>query len=141
VSVKKTETLLPLDPIVFTPTTFRYTKRLPIRISRPSHKKFHFKNRHGECNKNASTVASLFTQQTFSQKLVAFSLFHLTKRMTFMPKFTKLHSYVLKFLNYADVLWVAFSIPSSSLSRVKYPIYTILYTPCIHYTVHTLYTL
>jgi hypothetical protein len=38
------ETLLPLDPIVFTPTTFRHTKRLPIRISRPSHKKFHFKN-------------------------------------------------------------------------------------------------
>jgi hypothetical protein len=37
------ETLLPLDPIVFTPTTFRHTKRLPIRISRPSHKKFHFK--------------------------------------------------------------------------------------------------
>jgi hypothetical protein len=32
------------DPIVFTPTTFRHTKRLPIRISRPSHKKFHFKN-------------------------------------------------------------------------------------------------
>jgi hypothetical protein len=43
VSVTKTETLLPLDPIVFTPTTFRHTKRLPIRISRPSHKKFHFK--------------------------------------------------------------------------------------------------
>jgi hypothetical protein len=39
----KTETLLPLDTIVFTPTTFRHTKRLPIRISRPSHKKFHFK--------------------------------------------------------------------------------------------------
>jgi hypothetical protein len=38
------ETLLPLDPIVFSPTTFRHTKRLPIRISRPSHKKFHFKN-------------------------------------------------------------------------------------------------
>jgi hypothetical protein len=29
---------------VLTPTTFRHTKRLPIRISRPSHKKFHFKN-------------------------------------------------------------------------------------------------
>jgi hypothetical protein len=43
VSVTKTETLLPLDPTVFTPTTFRHTKRLPIRISRPSHKKFHFK--------------------------------------------------------------------------------------------------
>jgi hypothetical protein len=42
--VTKTETLLPLDPIVFTPTIFRHTKRLPIRISRPSHKKFHFKN-------------------------------------------------------------------------------------------------
>jgi hypothetical protein len=25
-------------------TTFRHTKRLPIRISRPSHKKFHFKS-------------------------------------------------------------------------------------------------
>jgi hypothetical protein len=46
VSVTKTETLLPLDPIVFTPTTFRHTKRLPIRISRPSHKKFHFKKFH-----------------------------------------------------------------------------------------------
>jgi hypothetical protein len=32
-----------LDPIVFIPTTFRHTKRLPIRISRPSHKKFHLK--------------------------------------------------------------------------------------------------
>jgi hypothetical protein len=42
--VTKTETLLPLDPIVFTPTTFRHTKRLPIRVSRPSHKKFHFNN-------------------------------------------------------------------------------------------------
>jgi hypothetical protein len=29
---------------VFAPTTFRHTKRLPIRISRPSLKKFHFKN-------------------------------------------------------------------------------------------------
>jgi hypothetical protein len=34
----------PLCETVFTPTTFRHTKRLPIRISRPSHKKFHFKN-------------------------------------------------------------------------------------------------
>jgi hypothetical protein len=34
----------PTRSIVFTPTTFRHTKRLPIRISRPSHKKFHFKN-------------------------------------------------------------------------------------------------
>jgi hypothetical protein len=25
------------------PTTFRHTKRLPIRISKPSNKKFHFK--------------------------------------------------------------------------------------------------
>jgi hypothetical protein len=31
---------------VFAPTTFRHTKRLPIRISRPSHKKFHFKKFH-----------------------------------------------------------------------------------------------
>jgi hypothetical protein len=36
-------TVLPLDPTVFTPTTFRHIKRLPIRISKPSHKKFHFK--------------------------------------------------------------------------------------------------
>jgi hypothetical protein len=33
----------PLCETVFTPTTFRHTKRLPIRISKPSHKKFHFK--------------------------------------------------------------------------------------------------
>jgi hypothetical protein len=39
------ETLLSLDPIVFTPTTFRHTKRVPIRISKPSHKKFHFKKK------------------------------------------------------------------------------------------------
>jgi hypothetical protein len=51
VSVTKTETLLPLDPIVFTPTTFRHTKRLPIRISRHSHKKFHFKNKQ-KCQQN-----------------------------------------------------------------------------------------
>jgi hypothetical protein len=41
------ETLLPLDPTVFTRTTFRHTKRLPIRISKSSHKKFHFKNKDG----------------------------------------------------------------------------------------------
>jgi hypothetical protein len=41
----KADTLLPLDQIVFTPTTFRHTKRLPIRISRPSYKKFHFKKK------------------------------------------------------------------------------------------------
>jgi formylmethanofuran dehydrogenase subunit E len=41
------ETLLPLDPTVFTPTTFRHTKRLPIKISNPSHKKFHFKKVRG----------------------------------------------------------------------------------------------
>jgi hypothetical protein len=34
----------PLCETVFTPSTFRHTKRLPIRISKPSHKKFHFKN-------------------------------------------------------------------------------------------------
>jgi hypothetical protein len=39
--------LLPLDPTVFTRTTFRHTKRLPIRISKSSHKKFHFKNKDG----------------------------------------------------------------------------------------------
>jgi hypothetical protein len=33
----------PLRKTVFTLTTFRHTKRLPIRISKPSHKKFHFK--------------------------------------------------------------------------------------------------
>jgi hypothetical protein len=33
----------PLCESVFTPTTFRHSKRLPIRISNPSHKKFHFK--------------------------------------------------------------------------------------------------
>jgi hypothetical protein len=33
----------PLCETVFTPTTFRHTKRLPIKISNPSHKKFHFK--------------------------------------------------------------------------------------------------
>jgi hypothetical protein len=38
------ETLLPRDPTLFTPATFRHRKRLPIRISKPSHKKFHFKN-------------------------------------------------------------------------------------------------
>jgi hypothetical protein len=48
------ETLLPLDPTVFTPTTFRHTKRLPIRISKPSHKKFHFKNELGGVNKKMS---------------------------------------------------------------------------------------
>jgi hypothetical protein len=41
------ETLLPFDLTMFTPTTFRHTKKLPIRISKPSHKKFHFKNRQG----------------------------------------------------------------------------------------------
>jgi hypothetical protein len=35
----------PLCETVFTPTTFRHTKRLPIRISKPFHKKFHFKNK------------------------------------------------------------------------------------------------
>jgi hypothetical protein len=66
----------------------------------------------------------------FPQKLFVFSQFHLTKRMTFMSKFTKLHSYVLRFLNektnihvsVANVLWVAFLILSGSLSLVKYPV-------------------
>jgi hypothetical protein len=35
----------PLCETVSTPTTFRHTKRLPIRISKPSHKKFHFKKK------------------------------------------------------------------------------------------------
>jgi hypothetical protein len=39
---------------VFTPTTFRHTKRLPIRISRPSHKKFHFKKLTIICQKQNS---------------------------------------------------------------------------------------
>jgi hypothetical protein len=47
---------------------------------------------HGECNKNASAVARLCRQLTFSQKLFVFSQFHLTKRMTLMSKFTKLYS-------------------------------------------------
>jgi hypothetical protein len=42
----------PLCKTVFTPTTFRYIKRLPIRISKPSHKKFHFKNVHILIEKN-----------------------------------------------------------------------------------------
>jgi hypothetical protein len=41
---------------------------------------------YGECNKNA------YAEKTFSQKLFVFSQFHLTKRMTFMSKFMKLHS-------------------------------------------------
>jgi hypothetical protein len=40
-----------------------------------------------ECNKNASAVARLCRQ-----KLFVFSEFRLTYRMTFMSKFTKLHS-------------------------------------------------
>jgi hypothetical protein len=34
----------PTRPNSVSPTAFRHTRRLPIRISRPSHKKFHFKN-------------------------------------------------------------------------------------------------
>jgi hypothetical protein len=30
--------------LIVYPHHFRHTKRLPIRISKPSHKKFHFKN-------------------------------------------------------------------------------------------------
>jgi hypothetical protein len=64
-------------------------------------------------------------------KSSVFLQFHLTKRMTFMSKFMKLHSHVLCFLNqktkihvnFANVLWVAFSVPSGSLSFVKYPVY------------------
>jgi hypothetical protein len=48
----------PLCETVFTPTTFRHTKRLPIRISRPSHKKFHFKNSTDVFSSN-STAASV----------------------------------------------------------------------------------
>jgi hypothetical protein len=45
----------PLCETVFTPTTFCHRKRLPIRISKPSHKKFHFKKFHF---KKCSGVAS-----------------------------------------------------------------------------------
>jgi hypothetical protein len=41
---------------------------------------------YGECNKNT------YAEKTFSQKLLVFSQFHLTKRMTSMSKFMKLHS-------------------------------------------------
>jgi hypothetical protein len=47
---------------------------------------------YGECNKNASAVARLSRKETFSQKLFVFTRFHLTKRMTFMSRITKLHS-------------------------------------------------
>jgi hypothetical protein len=47
---------------------------------------------YGECNKNAPTVARLCGKETFSQKLFVFLEFYVTKRMTFMSKFTKLHS-------------------------------------------------
>jgi hypothetical protein len=84
---------------------------------------------YGECNKNDSAVTHL-CKQTFYQKIFRFFTFHLTKRMEFMSKFTNLH-YVLCFLNqktkihvnFANVLWVAFSSPSGSLSLVKYPAY------------------
>jgi hypothetical protein len=43
-----------------------------------------------------------------------------------MSKFTKLHSFLNQttniHVNFANVLWVAFSIPSDSLSLVKYPV-------------------
>jgi hypothetical protein len=58
---------------------------------------------YGECNTNASAVARLFKQEPFPQKLFVFSLFHLTKRMTFISKFTKLYSYVLCFLNKKNI--------------------------------------
>jgi hypothetical protein len=71
-------------------------------------------------------LLSLRWQQTFPQKLFVFSEFLLIKRMTFMSKFTKLHSYVLCFLiqghvNFANVLWVAFSIPLDSVTRLRTP--------------------
>jgi succinyl-CoA synthetase alpha subunit len=46
----------------------------------------------GECNKNASAVTRLCRQETFYQKRFVFSQFHLAKRITFISKFTKLHS-------------------------------------------------
>jgi hypothetical protein len=42
---------------------------------------------YGECNKNASSV-----YQYIFFKFFLFSQFRLTKRMTFMSKFVKLHS-------------------------------------------------
>jgi hypothetical protein len=71
------ETLLPLDPTVFTPTTFRHTKRLRIRISKPSHKKFHFKKealKSGEikwCCTVRTCTAKLYTVGEKEERLIS----------------------------------------------------------------------
>jgi hypothetical protein len=67
---------------------------------------------YGECNKNASAVARFCRQLKFSQKLFIFSQFHLTKQI-------KKHIHV----NFGNVLWVAFSITSASLSLVKHAVF------------------
>jgi hypothetical protein len=46
---------------------------------------------YGECNKNASAVAPLCRQYTCPPKLFVFTILGITKRMTFMSKFTKLY--------------------------------------------------
>jgi hypothetical protein len=45
----------PLCETGFTPTTFHNPKRLPIRISKPSHEKFHFNNVKNKTNKLPNT--------------------------------------------------------------------------------------
>jgi hypothetical protein len=65
-------------------------------------------------------------------KTLRFSQLHLTKRMTFMSKFTKLFFCFFqskyKYPRYlcASVLWVAFSIPSGSFISCDFTLYIIL---------------
>jgi hypothetical protein len=77
---------------------------------------------YGECNKNASAVARLCTI-SFNQanvKNVYVKIYQTAQTImfyAFLNQKRNIH------VNFANVLWVAFSIPSRLLSLVKYPVH------------------
>jgi hypothetical protein len=71
---------------------------------------------HDECNKMLLLLRVYAHNKHFPQNI---SFFH-----NFMSNFSKLSNQKTNIhVNFANVWWVAFSIPSGSFSLVKYPVY------------------
>jgi hypothetical protein len=77
----------------------------------------------GECNKNAFAVARLCRRYLyiFPKTLCFFTIsFNLVNDLYI--KIYETAQLTMFYVNFGNVLWVAFSIPSGSLSLVKYPV-------------------
>jgi hypothetical protein len=86
---------------------------------------------YGECNKNASAFIQTINifPKTFRFFTILFNqtndvyvkIYEAAQLLCFMFFKYKTNMYI--HFKFANVLWVAFSIPSGSLSLVKYPVY------------------